>query len=114
MGYRSEVAIALTDDATRLLKAIEEHGVFEELLEEAEGSYPKHLDPDADNECKLYWDGIKWYEGYSGIDMFTEFMNGLPDEDYLFIRSGEELDDNEYNGDFHDSEMYITKSLQWN
>ena len=113
MGYRSEVAVALTDDATTLLKAIEEHYDFNGLLDDAEGNYPKHLDPKADNECKLYWGYIKWYDGYPGVDALTQFMNGIPAEDFLFVRSGEELDDNEYNGDFYDSEIYITKSLQW-
>ena len=94
MGYRSEVAIALTDDATRLLKAIEEHEVFDNLLTEAEGTFPKHLDPEADNWCKLYWGYVKW-------------GNHWPE-------SGEDLEDNEYIGDFYDSEMYITKALQWN
>lgn len=113
MGYRSEVAIALTDDATRLLKAIEEHEVFGGLLTDAEGTYPKHLDPEADNHCKLYWSYIKWYEGYNDIDTLNNFMNGIPDEDYLFVRSGEELEDNEYNGEYYDGEIYISKSLQW-
>jgi hypothetical protein len=114
MGYRSEVAIALTDDATRLLKAIEEHGVFEELLEEADGSYPKYLKPEDDNHCKLYWPDLKWYDSYPPIAVIHEFMRSLPDEDYLFLRSGEELEDNESYGAFHDSDMWITKSLQWN
>jgi hypothetical protein len=113
MGYRSEAAIALTDDATRLLKAIEEHCDFNGLLGDAEGDYPKHLNPEADNCCKLYWGDIKWYDGYPGIDALTQFMDALPDEDYLFLRSGEELEDNESCGAFHDSDMWITKSLQW-
>ena len=113
MGYRSEVAIALTDDATRLLKAIEEHADFDGLLAEAEGTYPKHLDPEADNGCKLYWDHLKWYDGYGAIDALNNFMDVIPDEDFLFVRSGEDLEDNEEKGDFYDSEIYITKSLQW-
>jgi len=113
MGYRSEVALALTDDATRLLKAIEEHYDFGGLLRDSEGTYPGHLNLEAENECKLYWGHVKWYEGYDGISELAEFMNGIPTEDFLFVRSGEELDDNEFNGDFYDSEIYITKSLQW-
>jgi hypothetical protein len=114
MGYRSEVAIALTDDATRLLKAIEEHEVFDDLLTSAEGSYPKHLDPEVDNWCKLFWGDIKWREDWPEIAAFHEFIAGLPEEDYLFVRSGEDLEDNTFDGQFYDSEIYISKSLQWN
>ena len=114
MGYRSEVALALTDDATRLLKAIEEHDVFDNLLTEAEGTFPKHLDPEVDNWCKLYWGYVKWGDHWPECAAVIEFMNNIPDEDFLFVRSGEDLEDNEHNGDFYDSGIYITKSLQWN
>lgn len=48
-------------------------------------------------------DYLKWYNSYPDIEYLERFMNSLNDEDYLFIRIGEEYDDTEYRGVFFDN-----------
>ena len=49
-----------------------------------------------------YWDSIKWYEFdpeyFPEIDFISSFLHSLKEDDYLFIRIGENLEDIETNG----------------
>ena len=110
MGYRSEVAIQFSDDAVRLLYAVAEHrGELKELLEEAETT----IDLEADDiSGKLHWDYIKWYDGFPCVDAVETIMMTIPDEDFHFIRIGEEADDITQRG-YGDGEMYVQRSIVW-
>ena len=89
MGYRSDVCIAMTDSATRLMKAIishlpESHEVHQ-LLEEDGANFKDitadHIaNKDCDCDSKMYFEYVKWYErnrmtssrqGATGIQMST-------------------------------------------
>ena len=123
MGYRSEVCIGLTDDASRLLRTMVEHIPTEHeihsLLKDAESNHHKtwsdqHRDPNVDCEQKLYWDYVKWYEGYECVDFIESFLSDcIPEEDYLFVRIGEDDDDIDRRGEFYDAEVYISRSISW-
>jgi len=108
MGYRSEVAIQLSDDAARLLYAVAEHqGELKELLEEAETT----IDFEADDiGGKLHWDSIKWYDGFLAVETI---MMTIPDDDFHFIRIGEETDDITQRGASYDSDMYVQRAIAW-
>jgi len=124
MGYRSEVCIGLTDDAARLFRTIVEHmpetHEIHSLLLDAERPMDKspwrdeHKDPDKDCETKLYWNQVKWYEGYECVDLIECFLTEcVPEEDYRFLRVGEETDDTEERGDYYDSDMHIQRTISW-
>ena len=122
MGYRSEVCIGLTDDATRLLMTMLEHlpptHEVHELLNDARRGY--QVAPDAhrnlslDCEEKLHWDYVKWYENYEDVGFVEEFLSEcIPEEDYRFVRIGEDSEDVEQRGEYYDSEIYINRSISW-
>ena len=74
---------------------------------------PLATDAGADYEGKLYWDYVKWYDGYDEVGFIEEFLESIPDEDYRFIRLGEDSDDNEERGEYFDSDIYISRSISW-
>jgi len=119
MGYRSDVAIGLTDHATRLLHAIATHEDSElcQLLQDAQGGWPGKSaniakDP-SDQSVVLYWESIKWYDDFPEISMMKNFLESIPPSNYRFIRLGEENDDTEEHGDYYDAEIWITRSISW-
>jgi hypothetical protein len=46
---------------------------------------------------------IKWYEGYEVIANVMKFLKSLEYDDYLFIRLGEDSNDNETEGGWYDN-----------
>jgi len=123
MGYRSEVCIGMTDDATRIFRTILDHipetHIVHELINDAKTSHydiwkGQHKDPEADCESKMYWDYVKWYDGYDCVGFIEDFLeNCIPEEDYRFLRIGEESDDTEERGDYYDSDIHIQRSISW-
>ena len=124
MGYRSEVCIGLTDDGMRLLRTMMDHlpddHEAHSLLKDAQtmrGCGPwsdGHKDSTTDCEDKMHWDYIKWYEGYECVEFVERFLSEcIPEEDYRFVRIGEESDDVEERGEYWDAEIHIHRSISW-
>ena len=123
MGYRSEVCIGLTDDASRLFRTIldhipeghEIHALVNDASTMANQVWSdQHKKPEGDCEDKLYWDSIKWYEGFEDVDFIENFLSEcLSEEEYRFVRIGEESDDVEERGEFYDSDIYVHRSISW-
>ena len=98
MGYRSDVAIALSKEAAALLKARLEAATPDEryLLDNAD----LH-DTDEESGDELWrWHYVKWYEEFAEVAFIDNVLKELSDDDYLFIRLGENYDDVEIRGDF--------------
>ncbi len=124
MGYRSDVCVALTDDAMRLFRTLVDHlpesHEIHMLLNDAQTGYnphpwgESHKNPDESCEEKLYWEGIKWYEGYECVDFIQAFMlDCIPEEDYKFIRIGEDSDDVETSGAYWDADIWVQRAISW-
>jgi len=113
MGYRSEVALALVTDAAILLKELCEHNTelkeFFDNADESRGWEPEEVLGGC--TTKFLWSHVKWYEGYNEIDMVETFMNNISEDDYYFLRIGDDSDDNESRGCFWESDMYISRSI---
>ena len=115
MGYRSEVAIALTSEAANKLFVLQEFcPELKELINDADET--SHFDKqsiDRGFDTKLYWNHIKWYDTYTEIQQMETFLYQIleDDEAFLFLRIGEETDDMESRGHFWESDMYIQRSI---
>ena len=110
MGYRSQVTLALQPQAAALFSTLRARGGgLAELIEDA------HRGNHNDGVESYDWSGIKWYESYPEIAAIETFMDRLDNEDmedqYRFVRIGEESDDNEQRG--HGFEIYISRSIEW-
>jgi hypothetical protein len=110
MGYRSQVILALTPKAAALFSTVRTRGgPVAALIEDADTG-------DHNDGVESYsWDHVKWYESYECIGAIEAFMGRLDDEDmdeeYRFVRTGEDEDDNETRG--HGFEIYISRSIEW-
>ena len=113
MGYRSDVTLALTGDT---LVAFRDKlaSLPEKDRKEIEPLFTEYADKhltDENAECWL-WKDIKWYtdwpQYYPDIDFVDKFLNDANEDNYYFIRIGEEYDDNEIRGDWWDNPFGIT------
>ena len=115
MGYRSEVAIALTPEAANKLFVLQEFcPELKELIKDADEA--SHFDKESIDkgfDVKFYWNHIKWYDSYTEIQQMETFLYQILDDDseYLLLRIGEETDDMETQGHFWESDMYIQRSI---
>ena len=104
MGYYSDVALCLTKNGMDQLKT---------ALAEAEKNNPDNFaaiiiligdEPSRTDESTgavvFLWEGERWYGEFDEIAFVEEFMDNLPHEDFLFIRSGEDYDDIETRGSY--------------
>ena len=106
MGYRSRVAISLSDAAVETIKsAIKLDKNLRELVNDSE-------EPTLDHG-RIYFSDIKWYEGYPEIDAMENFLSQLDEEDYGFIRIGEDYEDVEEKGEPYTYEMYVSREIEW-
>ena len=117
MGYRSDVgwacdpAVAEVIDAVLELNPKESNPDIHSLIDEGRDKHRglERLD-------RLYFEHLKWYEGYHDVDMFNRLMEFLDayglDDFYGFIRIGEETDDIEQRGVPYEYDMYINRSIE--
>ena len=108
MGYRSDVAIAIENEA------------FKELLEKAKAENDDAFEfiqrasiYRTDKFTTLYFEWVKWYEDYEDVQFIESFIRKIP---HVFKRIGEDYDDIEsLEGDVADHDMYdcvqIVRSL---
>ncbi len=122
MGYRSDVCVALTDSATRLMKTLLSHlpekHELHYLLQEDEGGFrdigPQHIaNQDFDCNSKMYFESVKWYESYEDVGFIEEVLSSIDDEEWLVTRVGEEQSDIEQTGCYWDSDVYVSRRIEW-
>lgn len=107
MGYRSDIGLALTQSAVQRMhqklnsldKNSEAFSVITDFIIYAD----KHHE-DADTGAEVYlWNYVKWYDDFKEVSFLEELMQELNEQDYLFIRTGEDYDDTEVQGYFWDN-----------
>lgn len=110
MGYRSQVTLALRPKAAALFTTVRARGgELPALIEDADTGNHN------DGSESYSWDHVKWYDSYACVNAIEQFMDRLDTEDmedqYRFVRIGEESDDNEQRG--HGFEIYVSRSIEW-
>ena len=103
MGYRSQVVMAVSprklgDLLTVLASNQQAFELFQQGLADGEKDYSEKGD------VLLVWNHIKWYESFTCVGLFKSFMQDLADsdddEEYRFVRVGENHDDIDAAGDY--------------
>ena len=127
MGYRSDVVLAVHKQVMgKFLQLIGQH-------EEMKAMCFSHSDEvrenyNGDGNFLFRWSGIKWYEGYEGVDAVNEFMQwchdneiedkNFPEEQatgsefFKFLRVGEDQDDIVQDGYCEDFQIYTHTSIE--
>lgn len=120
MGYVSDVALCLSGAAaTRLNEALvaarqimptTSYEDIERFLKSAlQGT-------DTDSGGVLYfWETIKWYDEFTEVGFLNRFVTSLDGEEYLFLRIGEDHDDNVSTGWMYDNpfDVRIVREIQF-
>ena len=107
MGYRSDVGLCLTKTGVEKLHtrlaALEPK---EKKTQDITSLLTSYCDRHEENESGArvwFWGNVKWYWDYHDVDFVEDVIRGLDDEDYYFIRVGEQNDDTEVRGGFFDN-----------
>lgn len=101
MGYRSEIALCLSDKAVRELKkrlaalgGTEEEADIRSLFT---GSDVHHTDQETGDSLWV-WSWVKWYDEFPEVRFVRSLLADMDEEDFLFVRVGEEYADLEHQG----------------
>lgn len=121
MGYRSEVVIALNgiiEIPEEIKSVFDDYADFES---KSDGGVVQITDDDPYGEevndekiiVRYYtFNDIKWYEDYGEIQLVMDFLNGLDDKDFGFIRIGEDITDIETLGDYSEYDLWVSRSIE--
>lgn len=90
MGYRSDVALALSrEDHAKLVKACVAPGDLDALL-----FLTPNDEDDNEDAVILHWENVKWYDDSDPLILkIASFISGLDEEAFGFVRIGEDFDD---------------------
>lgn len=108
MGYRSDVALELTKETNDLFQALYTH----EFPEDIE-FLSNNIQRETDEATLYYWSDVKWYDSYPEVGFIGNFISELCEDDYKFVRIGEEYDDSETGGYSEEFNVYIERSISW-
>ena len=117
MGYYSDVALCLTKNGMEQLKtALSEaernnHRNFA-AIKMLIGGEPSKTD-EGSGSAVFLWEGKKWYAEFDEVAFVAKLTDSLPDQDFRFIRLGEDYDDIETRGSFCGKPfgMYVERKI---
>jgi len=103
MGYRSVVKLALRkqayyDNKANLLESIKDCDIISET----------------DEAYFFLWEDVKWYPSYGDVKAVEEVMDSLKEEEYGFMRIGEETNDVEEKGEPWEYGIYMNREFSQN
>ncbi len=122
MGYRSDVIVKFSTEAGRAISAacrmdddlVEMINDADSLLTDAEEITRAVVNKNTKIIRVIWWESVKWYEHYDEqIIKFMDLIKQLPDQEYGFMRLGEDRDDVEEYGQPWEYDIYIRSSLEW-
>ena len=113
MGYRSDVGLALSkaggEQLREELRALNKNSETTAFLNATD----KHLKHEATGAELYLWSWLKWYDHYPDVRFMEDLMGKLESDDFLFLRIGEDMNDNEERGSFWDNpfELSILRTI---
>ena len=106
MGYRSDVFLRIAEPLVEVVQAAAKlDPKLEEILKEGECEHGSKTD--------FYWESIKWYDSYPEIQAIEGMLDDLDEDDYGFIRLGEDQGDIEPKGYPSEYDMYTSTTVDW-
>lgn len=115
MGYYSEVGLVLTkkgfEQLEAALTAVEDKELRNEIEDLLSSADSQHTAPNGDHLWT--WEWMKWYPEFREIGWLETCLKAMPDEDFYFLRIGEEHDDVFISGDCWDNtfKMGLSRSI---
>lgn len=100
MGYYSEAALVFTAKGAETMRSMideQQQGMALRTRNFLEEANTHSIDSKSFAEF-FHWDSVKWYQMFEEIACINSVMEELDDEDFLFIRIGEDFEDIEILG----------------
>ena len=117
MGYYSDVALCLTKNGmdqlkTALAEAERNNPDSFAAIKMLIGGEPSKID-EGSGSAVFLWEGEKWYAEFDEVAFVAKLTDSLPDQDFRFIRIGEDYDDIETRGSFCGKPfgMYVERKI---
>ena len=105
MGYRSDVFLRIAEPLVEVVQAAAKlDPKLEEILKEGSCELVK---------TDFHWESVKWYDSYPEIQAIEGMLDDLDEDDYGFIRVGEEDGDVEHKGYPSEYDMYTSTTVDW-
>ena len=114
MGYRSQVVLAVGPQL--MPQFMSTMAKSPEAMRMCFKDHSQMIkDYDGEEGAMLFmWDHIKWYDTFEEVQAIEDFLDWAEGEDeqdnFKFVRTGEELDDNEQRG-WGFEEVYVERSI---
>ena len=105
MGYYSEAVLVFTAKGTETMRSMideQQLGMALRTRNFLEEANMHSIDSKSRAEF-FHWDSVKWYQMFEEIACINSVMEELDDEDFLFIRIGEDFEDIEIQGRYWDN-----------
>lgn len=117
MGYRSDVGLCLTKNGVSALmdKLDKSDEETKTLVTDLLSNPEKHFKDSGTGSEIWYWTWLKWYLDYQDVAFIENALMDMDAADYLFIRVGEDAEDNDIQGDFWDNpfDMVFSRSIDF-
>ena len=117
MGYYSDVALCLTKNGmdqlkSALVKAERNNPDNFAAIKMLIAGEPSKID-EGSGSAVFLWEGEKWYAEFDEVAFVAKLTDSLPDQDFRFIRLGEDYDDIETRGSFCGKPfgMYVERKI---
>ena len=108
MGYRSDVYLRFAEPIVEVIDAARKlDDNLDKMLSDGEAERTDKVKTD------FHWEYTKWYDTYPEVQAVESLLGMLQDDDYGFIRLGEEEGDIERKGYPGEYDMYINTSVDW-
>lgn len=106
MGYRSTVYLRINAPIVEVVQAAAKlDPTLERILKEGKEEFGSDTD--------YYWDYYKWYDSYPEVQAIEGMLDELDDDDFGFIRLGEDQGDIESKGMPSEYDMYTSTTVDW-
>ena len=106
MGYRSEVYLRFAEPIVEVVDAARKlDDNLDKMLSEGATLGKEKTD--------FTWEYTKWYDSYEEVRAVEGLMDMLQEDDYGFIRLGEEEGDIESKGCPSEYDMYTNTTVDW-
>lgn len=106
MGYRSDVFLRIAEPLVEVVQAAAKlDPKLEEILKDGESDHGAETD--------FYWESVKWYDSYPEIQAIEGMLDDLDEDDFGFIRLGEDRGDIEERGYPSEYGMYTSTTVDW-
>ena len=108
MGYRSEVYLRIAKPLVEVVDAARKlDDNLDKMLSDGEEERIDKVKTD------FHWEYTKWYDSYPEVQAVESLLDMLQDDDYGFVRIGEEEGDIERKGDPACYDIYIQTTVDW-